>query len=303
MEKVNLHRLQIFRTVFETLSVTEAARKLKLSQPTVSRHLALFERELELDLFDNIRGRLEPTWEAFRLYDDSNGLFERLRSVSSSVESIRQGAGESLKIMGSTALCMSILPSAVGRLYHQIPDLDIQVEGGGLRSQLDALREGTADVCVGGSAAHATDLRQTMIGRLPLVAVMPNGHPLAHKSVFDLHDLETHGSVMHNPNAPMGSMIAERLEEKGITLKRSMSAFTIPFAIGLARHTRLCTVVDSLTASFFMADDMKIMPLSEPLYVDLAMLELARKPSRRSAILFGEALAEAYRNATRDLVY
>lgn len=303
MDKVNLHRLQVFRTVFETLSVTEAARKLKLSQPTVSRHLALFERELELDLFDNVRGRLEPTWEAHRLYDDSNGLFERLHSVSTSVESIRRGAGESLKIVASTALCMSILPAAVGRLYHEIPDLDIQVEGGGLRSQVEALRDGTADVGVGGSMPNSTELRQTMLGRLPLVAVVPNGHPLSHKTVFDLRDLEAHGSVMHNPNAPMGSLIADNLEQRGISLHRPLSSFTIPFAIGLARHTRLITVVDWLTASFFAGDDMKIIPLSKPLHVDLAMLELARKPARRSAILFRDALAEAFRNASRAFVY
>ncbi|MBD8892722.1 LysR family transcriptional regulator [Roseibium litorale] len=303
MDKINLHRLQIFRTVFETLSVTEAARKLKLSQPTVSRHLALFEKELELNLFDNVRGRLEPTWEAHRLYDDSNGLFERLQTVGSSVESIRRGSGEALRIMASNALCMSILPTAVGRLYHEIPDLDILVEGGGLRAQLEALREGTIDVGLGGTVASSADLRQTIIGRLPLVAVVPLTHALAHRTVFDLRELENHESVMHNPNAPMGSMIEESLEQRGIQPRRALSSFTIPFAIGLARHSRLITMVDCMTASFFAGEDMKIIPLSKPLHVDLAMLELSRKPSRRSAILFRDALADAYRKASKAFVY
>jgi DNA-binding transcriptional LysR family regulator len=289
LDGINLHRLQIFRTVYETMSVSGAARTVRLSQPTVSRHLAIFEDELGIELFRNVSGRLEPTWEAQRLYAESGGLFERLGQVEASVESIRRGQQDTLRIMASTALCMSALPEAIGALYRRMPDLEVILDSGRQKGQLAALREGSIDLAVGGGIQNRPDLRQTIIAHLPLVALVPGDHPRAGEEAFDLAWLSESGCVLHNARAPMGRLIAEELERRNIVPQRSIRGLSILSAVGLAQGVNLCLVVDQLTA-LRMARDMRILPLTEPLLQDLAVIEVANRPIRRSMTAFKEEL-------------
>src|SRR5260370_33479477 len=55
---MNLRRLQAFRAVFESGSVTGAAQRLHMTQPAVSRLIGDLEKELGLALFARQRQRL-----------------------------------------------------------------------------------------------------------------------------------------------------------------------------------------------------------------------------------------------------
>ncbi len=70
MPAVNLRHIEIFHAVMTTGNLTEAARMLHTSQPTVSRELARFEKVLGLQLFERTRGRLQPTVQGLRLFEE-----------------------------------------------------------------------------------------------------------------------------------------------------------------------------------------------------------------------------------------
>src|SRR5262245_482630 len=60
---MNLRRLQAFRAVFESGSVTNVAQRLHMTQPAVSRLIRDLEKELGLVLFDRQQQRLIPSDE------------------------------------------------------------------------------------------------------------------------------------------------------------------------------------------------------------------------------------------------
>lgn len=70
MAAVNLRHIEIFHAVMTAGSLTEAAQLLHTSQPTVSRELARFEKVIGLKLFERIRGRLHPTVQGLRLFEE-----------------------------------------------------------------------------------------------------------------------------------------------------------------------------------------------------------------------------------------
>lgn len=294
MEGINLHRLQVFRRVFETDSVSAAARSMRLSQPTVSRHIQIFEDELGLVLFRNVSGRLEPTWEAQRLYAESGGLFERLGQVEQSVDSIRRGQQEALRIMGTAALSGAVLAEAVGKLSRDFPELEIVVDAGRQSQQLPALREGSIDLAVGGAWGDRPELTQWTIGSMPLVAVLPLDHPRAREEVFDLAWLQGEDFVNHNLHAPLGSMVARELARRGITPRQRLTALSIPFAVSLARGAGACTIVDHISASGIDPAQMKVLPLTDPLGLDLTVTQLAARPERTPVRAFVAAMRQAY---------
>lgn len=90
MPAVNLRHIEIFHAVMTTGNLTEAAQMLHTSQPTVSRELARFEKVLELKLFERTRGRLHPTVQGLRLFEEVQRSWYGLDRIVSAAESLRE---------------------------------------------------------------------------------------------------------------------------------------------------------------------------------------------------------------------
>ncbi len=71
-------------------SLTEAAHLLHTSQPTVSRELARFEKVIGLKLFERVRGRLHPTVQGLRLFEEVQRSRYGLDRIVSAAESLRE---------------------------------------------------------------------------------------------------------------------------------------------------------------------------------------------------------------------
>ncbi|WP_261171392.1 LysR family transcriptional regulator, partial [Bordetella pertussis] len=65
-----LRQVETFRTVYETESVTAAARRLDVSPATVSATLAALETAISMRLFERVRQRMVRTPEADLLYEE-----------------------------------------------------------------------------------------------------------------------------------------------------------------------------------------------------------------------------------------
>lgn len=99
MPAVNLRHIEIFHAIMTAGNLTEAARMLHTSQPTVSRELARFEKVLGLTLFERSRGRLHPTVQGLRLFEEVQrswyGL-DRIVSAASICAMVKAGVGISV---------------------------------------------------------------------------------------------------------------------------------------------------------------------------------------------------------------
>lgn len=90
MAGVSLRHIEIFHAVVTTGNLTEAAALLHTSQPTVSRELARFEKLIGLQLFERIRGNLQPTVQGLRLFEEVQRSWYGLDRIISAAEGLRQ---------------------------------------------------------------------------------------------------------------------------------------------------------------------------------------------------------------------
>ena len=72
---VNLNLYKYFLAVMETRSVSLAAEKLGVSQPTVSYSIHALQRDLGHRLFTLEKNGLRPTPQAVKLYQDLEPIY------------------------------------------------------------------------------------------------------------------------------------------------------------------------------------------------------------------------------------
>lgn len=96
-------------------NLTEAARLLHTSQPTVSRELARFEKVLGLTLFERTRGRLHPTVQGLRLFEEVQRSWYGLDRIVSAAESLREFRQGELSIA-----CLPVFSQSFCRRYYRL---------------------------------------------------------------------------------------------------------------------------------------------------------------------------------------
>ena len=95
---IDIARLETFLQAADNLSFSEAARKLHLTQPTVSHHIKALERELDVELFIRSSSGLRLT-EAGRLLLPwaRKVIFDSLE-LKSIMDALQQGISGNLRI-------------------------------------------------------------------------------------------------------------------------------------------------------------------------------------------------------------
>ena len=123
MPAVNLRHIEIFHAVMTTGNLTEAARMLHTSQPTVSRELARFEKVLGLQLFERTRGRLQPTVQGLRLFEEVQRSWYGLDRIVSAAESLREFRQGELSIACLPVFSQSFLPLLLPPFLARYPEV------------------------------------------------------------------------------------------------------------------------------------------------------------------------------------
>ena len=78
---INLEWLRTFSSIYECNNITEASKKLNMTQPGVSKHLLALESHIGKKLFDRTTRKLKPTEYGKFLYSQVNSPLQQLQKV------------------------------------------------------------------------------------------------------------------------------------------------------------------------------------------------------------------------------
>ncbi|MFU0876363.1 LysR family transcriptional regulator [Kluyvera cryocrescens] len=190
MPAVNLRHIEIFHAVMTAGNLTEAARLLNTSQPTVSRELARFEQVLGLKLFERSRGRLHPTVQGLRLFEEVQRSWYGLDRIVSAAESLREFRQGELSIVCLPVFSQSFLPPLLQPFLARYPQVNIQIvpqESPLLEEWLSAQRH---DLGLTETTHTPAGTERTPLLTLNEVCVLPATHPLAKKEVLTPTDFQ-----------------------------------------------------------------------------------------------------------------
>ncbi|WP_068085783.1 LysR family transcriptional regulator [Polycladidibacter stylochi] len=275
MSIINFHRLDIFKVIYETKSISDASKILKLTQPTVSRHLRYFEDTLKFKLFTTQKGRLHPTWEAHQLYRESKVAFDQLERVEQLVGELKYGGSDPLRVTSTPSILTNlIIPRVTSELKKQYPDQVFAFELGYSMQQLSAVRAGYVDI---GFIAGRADLMDFKVDHLisdKFVAVVPKNHDLAAEKVFRLEFLEDYETIMPPEALPFGSYFFEELNRREIKPKVTITCRGVDTAMRFVEEMECCAIVNAVSAALLIGERQKIMPLE----VDLTFSVQAIRP-------------------------
>ena len=175
--------------VAEYLSFYRAAQALGTSQSSVSARIRALEEELRILLFErNTRGvRLT---EAGRLFVErvSAGVDQLDHAVKTAGMAASGECGR-LRIGIHALIPRSFLAELIVQYREDHPGIDVEIVEGTAREAVMQLRADRLDVAFVAGAPELPDCHTRPIWTEPLLAVLPEGHPLAGQPAVTWADL------------------------------------------------------------------------------------------------------------------
>ncbi|WP_296597213.1 LysR family transcriptional regulator [Phenylobacterium sp.] len=156
-----------------------AARKLQISQPTLSKSIARLEAQLSLKLFERTNGAARPTAYGAFVAQRAETLLQGVAALSRDLEQLARGEEGRIRIAVGPASRLKPLPELLRRIAVRFPKLHvetIQETGPGV---MKALQDGRVDIAFG-YAEHAARygelIRKKMFEDAVILVARP-GHP------------------------------------------------------------------------------------------------------------------------------
>jgi DNA-binding transcriptional LysR family regulator len=300
---VELRHLRTFLPIAETLNVSEAARRLRVTQPALSRQVRGLEHAVGHALFVRHSNgmRLTATGVALR-----NQGAKALLAFDLALHSARGAAVEEPAVLrvgyyGSVSIWAAILSPALKGLARKHPHVTCNVEEMSCGQLAAGLREGRLEVAVLGPGVYRSmpGVALAVACIVPGMAMIPVNHRLAKKRQVSLEDLRGEEIVSVSEASSPGrdrSFIAA-CRAAGFTPRISRVASNLPDAI-VAITQRMGVGVIGAFASMAPHPGVVFVKIKSPgVQLDLFTAHVRASPAARHlAELIG---AEARRAASR----
>lgn len=194
MDNLDWNQLKAFLQTAQTGSLSAAARKLGLSQPTLSRQVAAIEQQMGVTLFERVGKSMVLTPTGLDLLEHARAMGAAAEALGMAASGRSQAVGGVVSVSATDAVAAYLLPPIVQRLREQEPGIVVEVIASNAIS--DLLRR-EADIAI----RHVQPGQPDLIARLVREAqahfyaseewVRTHGHP---RSAQDAAQLQFVGS-------------------------------------------------------------------------------------------------------------
>lgn len=260
---MTLQQLQALASVATTGSISAAARRMKVTQPLLSRTLQQLEQSVGAPL-------LQRSARGAALTDYGQALVARARLVESElrkaredIEQMRQLRSGRIAAACSPVSMMYVLPAAIAMFRAQFPNVEVRISEEVFPHAVQALREGRVDFAVGPvpAAGLGRDFAVKHLFDVDLVVAVNLNHRRV--NARSLAALVGEEWLVTGPVGGPGAIVHELFRQHSLTPPAcTLYLETIFSAVEMIKHTDLAGLLPAPVAAA-AGDAIRIVPIRE----------------------------------------
>lgn len=213
-----LQQLRGFYYAARAGSVSKAAERMFLSQPSVSLQIQALERELGAKLFERRGPRIDLTPDGHILLELAQPLVEGIDALEENFAAQRDHVDRGrvdLAAGGSTILY--VLPHFVDAFVKAYPGIELKIHNVSGKEGLVLLRDGQIDFAVGPLLDTPDDITfYPIVSYEPVLIARPD-HPLAKKDKVTLKDISRYPLILPPRHLSTWRMVEGVFAQHGLT--------------------------------------------------------------------------------------
>ena len=204
---MNLRQLEYFVAIADHGSVTRAAERLLVSQPSLSQQIRALEAELGGALLERLPRGVRLTAAGQQLLGEARATVAHAQRARHAVRQALDLEVGQLEVAVTSSAALGILPRVLQDWEQHHPSLEVSLlEFPHRRALEQAAREGAGDIAVG-SHPESWGGSVQQLGWEELVLVLPDGDPLLKRDAVRLERLSDRRWVHYARSAGLSEVV------------------------------------------------------------------------------------------------
>ena len=216
---MDTRQLAAFVAVVEKKSFSQAAERLRVTQPAVSLQIRALEKRLGVQLLDRSGRRVEPTDAGLRLYRGAQRLLALEEQIVSDVAASTEGALEGQLVLGaSTGPAAIVLPRLLCEFQLENPGTRVSLTVSDTQSVIEQVGTRELELGIVGAAPRHRGVRFEPFFSDQVILACPPGHRFAGRTVT-LEALRKETLILMQDGAGVRQIVEDALRRRGIRLR------------------------------------------------------------------------------------
>ncbi len=213
---LDLNLINVFLTVAECGSFSEAGRKMNLSQPAISQAIQNLERQFGVSLFVRQGRSIRLTETGQLLQGFGRELLASANRVEEMMNSLQGTVAGEMTIGCSTTSGKYLLPGLIARFRHRYPQLRINVLVSGRDAVIKRLISGEIPLGISSKVIEHGDLDYMEFFKDDVILIAPSNHPWSKYRHIYPDDLLEAPIILREENAGTREVLNEGLRQHDI---------------------------------------------------------------------------------------
>lgn len=290
---MNFKSLRAFQLAAERGSLSAAASELCLSQPAVSRLIALLEADLDLKLFDRTGRGLSLTREGRLFYDTTKHILAGVEEIPRIARNIRTG-DQQFHILTTPRVAQAVVSPALSLLRRSNERLSCSID---LRARFEldsAIASTRFDLLLASLPLNPSHvpIETKPLFKVRVEAVLPKGHPLCARSTLSADDLESETLIGPWRNAAWRQQMGDALPAIDFSPSYALETHSSLMAYQMASDGAGIAFFDRLSARGLNTEAVTFRPLSPAKWITFGYVHPAGRPLSANALHFIDAVRQ-----------
>lgn len=298
---MELRHLRNFLVVAETLNISEAARRIRITQPALSKQIKELERAVGHDLFVRCPGKLLLTPAGLALNESGQQVIAgaEIALVNARAAADSETANLRVGYYGTVSIWSLILAPALEKLHRKVKRTETSIVEMMPAQLLAELRLGKLDLAILGPGIYpeVPNIAIEIACTMPGMAMMAADHRLAKKRMISIEDLRGETIIGTDPRVSPGrdQSLIDACGAAGFSPKISIAATNYLEGITAVKQRSCIGIIGTLAlaAPHPGVVFVKIKPPGVPMNVFVGYPKNGSRPIR----LLAELIVEAGRRA------
>ncbi|HEY8615252.1 LysR family transcriptional regulator [Phenylobacterium sp.] len=191
--------LQSLHAVLEAGSLSAAAKRRRLTQPTLGRHIDQLERQLGAPLFLRSPRGIQPTDLALSLRPHLEDMAAAAGAAMRDASGSADGVGGVVRVTASEIVGIEVLPPVLARFRDKHPEIEIELV---TSNRLEDLSRRDADIAVRMGRPTQNNLVARKVGEVGFGFYATAGYLERNPAPTSFEDLEKHAIIGFDTQGP-----------------------------------------------------------------------------------------------------
>ncbi len=214
---MTLKHIRIFAAVYQEVSVTEAAKKLNMTQPAVSLAIRELERHYETKLFERYGRTIRPSGVAETLYEYASQLLSLYDEMDAEI--LNWNVGGNLRIGCSISIGTCLIPYYLKRFKEEYPELQTYVKIDSSDVIEEMILENKLDFALIEGMVHSDKIKYESFLEDELVTICGKSHHLSEKENVSLEELKQENFLLRERNSGTRELIETEFAARDFFIK------------------------------------------------------------------------------------